>query len=193
MKYFRRIVGERVYLSPINPDDVEILTRWANDLETTVPMGYLGGCSMQNEREVLERLAKSENLFAIVRHDGDKEQMIGNGGLFDIDHVNRRAMLTIRIGDPNARGKGYGSEAVGLMLEHGFGLLNLENIMLTVASYNTRGIKCYEKCGFREMGRRRRAIFVNGEAYDNVYMDITRDDFQKDIRDRLPMYFDKGE
>lgn len=193
MKYFRRIVGERLYLSPINPDDVEILTKWANDLETTVPMGHLGSCSLINEREVLERLAKSEHLFAIVRYDEDSEKMIGNGGLFEIDHVNRRAMLTIRIGDSDARGKGYGSEAIGLMLEHGFGLLNLENIMLTVASYNTRGIECYKKCGFCEIGRRRNAIWVNNEPYDNVYMDIIRSEFKGDIRDRLPMYFDKGE
>ena len=192
MTYFKKLMGERIYLSPLNPDDAEILTAWANDLETTVPLGHVEAISMQREREILQHLAKADHNFSIVRHDLDEDKMIGNGGFFDVDHRDRRAMLTIRIGDPESRGKGYGTEAINLMLEYGFGLLNLENILLTVASYNTRAIRCYEKCGFKIMGRRRNAIWINGEAYDNVYMDIIREDFNKDIRDRLPIYFDKA-
>ena len=73
--------------------------------------------------------------------------------------------------------KGYGSEAITLLLDYAFNALNLNNIMLTVKALNERAIACYRKCGFREFGGRREDNFIAGRRYDTVYMDILSKDF----------------
>ncbi len=62
------------------------------------------------------------------------------------------------------------------MVEYGVFFLNLHNIMLNVFSYNTRAIRAYEKAGFREIGRRRGAVRLGHERFDDVLMDITADE-----------------
>jgi len=180
MKYFKKIIGEKCYLSPINADDVEKYTEWINDMEMTVFMSLVGNIiSLTKEREILEELAKKGCNFAIVEVENDK--LLGNCGLFSFDNINRSAELGIFIGDRDKRNKGYGEEAVKLLLNFGFRILNLHNIILDVYSYNKRGIRCYEKCGFKEIGRRRESKIMGGEFFDIVYMDILSTEFKENI------------
>ena len=184
MKYFRKLVGEKCYLSPINPDDAETYTQWVNDLEVTAYM-YLSHqvLSLSKEREIVEKMAKEGHVFAIV--DKEKDQLIGNCGLDDISSIDRTAELGIFIGDKEYWNKGYGSEATTLLLDFGFSLLNLNNIMLRVFSFNQRGIQCYRKCGFKEIGRRRQARIIGRKQYDVLYMDILSEEFTKSVLDDL--------
>lgn len=76
-----------------------------------------------------------------------------------------------------ARNKGYGTEAIQLILDYGFNYLNLNNIKLDVLSFNERAIACYKKCGFKEYGRRRKSEFINGKYYDRISMDILKEEF----------------
>ena len=78
-------------------------------------------------------------------------------------------------------GRGYGTEATRLILEHGFTALDLNSILLTVMSYNARAIRTYSRAGFREVGRWREAKRVNGHAYDIVYMDCLATDFRASL------------
>ena len=171
MRYFKKIIGENLYLSPINKDDVEIYTEWLNDKEVS---GYLGNysstISLKYEQEFLDKMALSGHNFAIVLLQNDK--IIGNISLFDINHINRNATVGIFIGDSENRSKGYGSEALKLIVNYGFKTLNLHNIMLTVHSDNPRGIACYQKVGFNEFGRRRESNYKDGHYVDQVYMEI---------------------
>ena len=113
--------------------------------------------------------------FAIVKQEND--ELIGNCSLHDLDLINGRATVGIFIGDKENRGKGYGSETLELLLSYGFNHLNLNNIMLTVYSFNEPAIACYKKVGFKEIGRRREAYFKNNERYDEIFMDIIRSEF----------------
>lgn len=63
------------------------------------------------------------------------------------------------------------------MLDYGFNLLNLNNIMIRTYSFNKRAIACYKKAGFKEVGRRRQARIIGKEKYDMVYMDILAEEF----------------
>jgi RimJ/RimL family protein N-acetyltransferase len=177
MKYFKKIVGENVYLSPMNTDDVEIYTKWLNDYDVS---GYLGiyrqMISLRSEEETLARLTSEGQNYAIVLIDGDV--LVGNIGLNEIDHVNRKADIGLFIGEAANRGKGYGAEALRLMLQYGFDTLNLHNIMLIVHSDNERAIACYEKVGFRELGRRRDAKFKDGRYVDDIFMEILDAEFR---------------
>ncbi|MDR3169561.1 MAG: GNAT family N-acetyltransferase [Candidatus Peribacteria bacterium] len=65
------------------------------------------------------------------------------------------------------------------ILDYGFSTLNLHNIMLEVFDFNSKAKKCYEKCGFKEIGRRRQSLFHQGEWHDRIFMDITKHDFNK--------------
>lgn len=176
MKYFKKLVGENIYLSPRNTEDYEKFTEWLNDFETT---DYTGRSSivmtLEAEKKYLEENSFPEAAFLIVVKDNDT--MIGTVALEKINHINRTATLGIFIGDKEYRNKGYGTEAINLILDYGFNYLNLNNIELAVMEFNERAIKCYNKCGFKEYGRRRKCKYINGKYYDSIYMDILASEF----------------
>ena len=180
MKYFKKLVGEHIYLSPMSLEDVEKYTEWMNDFETT---DYTGRSSqmytVENERKWLEGSIedKSNQIFGIVVLENDK--LIGNCGIHKIDSTNRTATLGIFIGDKEERSKGYGTETIKLLLDYGFNYLNLHEIQLDVMSFNKRAIRCYEKAGFKQYGRRRESEYVNGKYYDLISMDILKSEFKE--------------
>lgn len=176
MKYFKKLEGDRIYLSPRNSDDVEKFTEWLNDFQVTDYTGRSANIlTLQGEREYLCN-SKEEHVMVIVTKDEDK--MIGTVGIEKINFVNRTGTLGVFIGDKNYRDKGYGTEAIKLILEYAFQYVNLNNIMLEVMSYNDRAIRCYEKCGFKEFGRRHQSVYMNGKYYDKVYMEVLKENFE---------------
>lgn len=179
-KYFKKLIGERIYLSPRNTEDVEVFTEWLNDFETT---DYIGRSCMlftlEAEKKYLENNADVEATFSII--DMKKDKMIGVVGIENIDHINRKGTLGIFIGDKDYRENGYGTEAIKLVLDFGFNYLNLNNINLNVFEFNKRAIACYKKCGFKEYGRRRQSDFLNGKYYDTIEMDILADEFKEEF------------
>ena len=179
MKYFKKLVGDRIYLSPRNSEDAEIFTEWLNDFETTDYLGRSGIITtLDAEKKYLEENNSPEASFVIVTIDDDK--MIGTISLECINHTNRCATLGVFIGNKNYRGEGYGTEAIKLILEYGFKYLNLKNVKLNLMEFNERALKCYKKCGFKEYGRRRKCKFVNGKYYDSIEMDILAEEFNED-------------
>ena len=177
MKYFKKLVGDRIYLSPRSSEDAEKFTEWLNDFETTDYIGRSGVLvTLEGEKKYLEENSSPESVFVIVTLNNDK--MIGTVGLHDVNYVNRTATLGIFIGDKEYRDKGYGTETIKMILEYGFKYMNLHNIKLDLMGFNTRALKCYEKCGFKEYGRRREAEFLNGKYYDQISMDILAEEFE---------------
>ena len=177
MKYFKKLVGERIYLSPRNVEDIEIFTQWMNDFYIT---DYTGRShqvvSLQDEKEYLES-GGDKTTFAII--DEEKDEIIGTVGLHKIDNINRTATLGIFIGNRDYWSKGYGTEAIQLIIDFGFNYLNLKNIDLAVMEFNQRAVRCYQKCGFKEIGRRRKCKFIDGKYYDSILMDILAEDFKE--------------
>ena len=179
MKYYKKLIGELVYLSPVNIEDALKYTEWLCDEDITKYLGnYTKNINLLGEIEwVKKACSKDEPNFAIINKENDT--LIGNIGLKDIDDINRTAELGIFIGDKNFHSKGYGSEAIKLLLNYGFNYLNLNNITLKVFSFNARAIKAYTKCGFREFGRLEESVYYNGEYYETIYMNILKKDFNK--------------
>ena len=183
MQYFRKIVGDRIYLSPRGASDEEIekFTEWMNDFQVT---DYINKSEQImtaiGEKEWLENNArKNENKnFNII--DLNSNKLIGTIGLEKFNWTSRNAVLGIFIGDKNYRNNGYGTEAIKLLLEFGFKYLNLHSIRLSLLSVNERAHKCYLKCGFKDAGKSREEIFLNGKYYDKLYMDILEGEFEGD-------------
>lgn len=179
MKYFKKLVGDRIYLSPRITEDYEIFTEWMNDFETTDYLGRSGQLqSLSAEKEFLEQHSNQKSSFVIVTLDENK--MIGTVSLKQFNDINRTATLGIFIGDKAYRNNGYGTEAIRLILEYGFKYLNLQNIKLDLMEFNERALKCYQKCGFKEYGRRRKCKYINGKYYDSIAMDILAEEFKGD-------------
>ena len=175
--YFKKLVGKKCYLSPVDPSDSRLFTEWLNDMETLVNLQmYSSVISLENEKLLLNDLSKGHN-YSIV--DLEKDELIGNCGFMEIEHINQTAEIGIFIGNRDNRNKGYGTEALSLLIDYGFKALNLHNIMLRVYEFNKGAVKCYEKVGFKQMGIRREALHRNLKRHDIIYMDILADEFYK--------------
>ena len=179
MPHYNKLAGDLCYLSPCSLEDAEKWAQWETDLSVSLPLGdeaYVP-TSLEKAQETLNDVLKSQaHVFSIV--DQATGDMIGRGMLFGIDHVNRNAMLGILIGEQEYWGRGYGQEATRLLVEYGFGLLNLNSIMLGTFAFNKRARHCYERVGFKEIGRRRQARIIGGKKVDAILMDILADEFE---------------
>lgn len=177
MKYFKKLEGPNLFLGPMMVEDAEVFVKWLNDGEVTDGIGKTKDVTtIENEIEYLQDVTKKgDYCFSIVTKD--KEQLIGTCSLMNINSVNQTAEVGILIGESSCRGKGYGKEALKIILDYGFNTLNLHNIYLGVYSFNEKAINCYKKLGFKEAGRIREAKYHNGKRYDDIKMDILKDEF----------------
>lgn len=93
------MAGKKCYLSPIDSNDAEKFTEWLNDLEILVNLQlYNGIINVENEKTFLNNLSKDHN-YSII--DLEKNELIGNCGFIDIDHLNQTADVGIFIGNKN--------------------------------------------------------------------------------------------
>jgi RimJ/RimL family protein N-acetyltransferase len=100
----------------------------------------------------------------------------GRCTLFHEDPLAQHAEVGIAL-LPEARGKGYGTEALGLLVEFAFVRRNLRRLHLAVLASNTAAIASYRKVGFIEEGRRREHCWVRGGFEDEVIMGLLRSEW----------------
>jgi RimJ/RimL family protein N-acetyltransferase len=166
------IVGQRVGLGPITRDHLAIAVRWLNDFETIRTLGSPPRpMTLESEIDWFEGIRKSETDILFSIHELESMSLIGSAGLHRINWRHRTADFGIIIGESSYRGRGYGTEVTELIVDYAFRRLGLLNIFLQVVSINVAGIRAYERAGFREIGRRRGAWFIDGERHDMVLMD----------------------
>ena len=97
---------------------------------------------------------------------------MGSCAFCQVDGENGSAMYHITIGEKDVWGRGYGTEATRLMLDHAFGTLGLHRIALTVFEFNERAIRAYRNCGFVVEGRARESIWRDGRWWDELAMSV---------------------
>lgn len=176
--HFKKIIGEKVYLSPRSVEDAEKYVEWLNNYEIAKYVDqYTKIITVETEKEYLTKMSSDAYDFAIV--DKKTDQLIGSIGLGHVKDVHRTAELGIFIGNEEYLSRGYGSEAIMLLLDYAFNQLNLNNIMLKAISFNKRALRAYEKCGFKQFGVWKKAHYTEGKYHDLVYMNILKDDFNK--------------
>lgn len=189
-KYYKKIVGDKLYLSPISYDDVEQYTEMVNNTELMVGLGsivYTNIIDVEKEKENLDFFKKQKYQFAVRRIEDD--ELVGNVGFNHIDELHRTAVLGIMLANDKYQNMGYGTEAMNLLLDFGFSFLNLKNISLACFEYNTIAYNLYKKVGFKEVGRIRKSIEFMGKRYDDILMDILPEEFEcKYIKRNLGRY-----
>lgn len=172
------IVGQKVYLRPLEVDDIDNFVTWLNDEEVNKYLIRTMPLNRVREKEFLEGLYKDNHEIILGIALKANDELIGVIGLHKISLPFRNAEMGIIIGDKSRWSKGYGSEAVRLMLKYGFDQLNLHRVYLTVLDFNLRAIRVYEKSGFKMEGTFREHVYRHGKYCDVLIMGILRDEWR---------------
>ena len=175
------ISGKKIRLRALEKSDLPKVWEWLNDEEG---MWFWAEPSYTPSlAEVEQRLAGSQGVashsckqFIIETQEG-----IPIGRIFydHLDTKHQRTEVGIQIGEKEYWGKGYGTDAMIAFLNYLFNELRLHRVYLHLQSYNTRALKCYEKCGFIQEGVLRRHSFARGKYHDDLMMGILRDEFNQ--------------
>ncbi len=102
---------------------------------------------------------------------------IGNVSLQSIDHMNQTAEIAFLFGEKNYWGKGYATDSANLIIEHAFKHLNLNRIYLGCLCKNTAMNKLALRLEFKEEGKRRQALFSEGEFHDVIEYGLLKNEF----------------
>jgi RimJ/RimL family protein N-acetyltransferase len=176
------IYGERIRLRAIERTDLAQFTEWLNDPEVRQGLMINLPFSLAKEETWYENMLKSpqeEHPLGIEIMTDEGWELIGNCGLFDIDWKVRQAEFGIFIGAKPYWNQGYGTEALRLIIRHGFNTLNLNRIFLRVYENNPRAIRSYEKAGLTVEGRKRQAHYDEGQFFDVILMCILRSEWEE--------------
>jgi RimJ/RimL family protein N-acetyltransferase len=173
--------GKLVRLTAEEPETLaKYRVRWQRDSEydRLLDSDPVSMVSQKNIKEWLEKSLEDDKPgrypFSIRTLSDDK--LIGFIGLW-IDLVHADGWVGIGIGEREFRGKGYGTDAMRLALRYAFTELNLQRVSLALHSYNERGLRSYEKAGFRLEGRTRSDQLREGRRTDTLWMGILRDEW----------------
>jgi RimJ/RimL family protein N-acetyltransferase len=174
--------GQLVRLGSEDPQVLaEAFARWGRDSEYSRLLDS-DPAHLWSARKVKEwfdkdpEMTAARGVFFSIRTLVE-DRLIGFIAFEDIAWSNRDTYVAIGIGEQDCRGKGYGSDAMRVMLRYGFEELNLHRVSLTVFAYNPRGIRSYEKCGFKHEGRIREFLLRDGKRWDMLHMGILRTDW----------------
>ena len=182
------IFGERIRFRGIDKEDLSTFIQWANDPEVLQGTGIYLPLSMADEEDWFATMRKKpldEHNLAIEVSETASEggdvgwKLIGSCSFFNLDLRNRSTEFGIMIGEKSYWNKGYGTEAVRLLCQHGFDTLNLNRIYLRVFETNPGAVRVYEKAGFTHEGRQRQAEFRQGRYIDVLVMSILKDEYSR--------------
>ncbi len=180
------LTGQKVRLRPLQERDLIPLVDAYHDLDLQLttdgdapPMSDIQVRAFWND--IMTDPGADLRYFAIETLD-DSAQMVGACSLQHIDLRNRHAELSIFMMARDVRGKGYGTEAVRLLLRYGFDVLRLDKVYLGVYDFNEGGIRAYEKNGFRYEGRHRQMLHYDNRAWDEWFMGILRAEWEASLQ-----------
>jgi RimJ/RimL family protein N-acetyltransferase len=174
------IEGKKIRIRAIEKTDMDEIMKWINDREVMDNLLMRYPVSRYQEEKWIETAlggdSQRNKVFALETKDG---VYLGGIGLHRIDWENRNAEVGIVIGKKEYWGKGHGTDAMLAILEFAFNQMNLHRIYLRVFEYNLRGVKSYEKCGFKQEGLLRQDRYCNGRYHGTIMMGILKDEFNR--------------
>lgn len=181
--YFHRILvvsmfeGEKVRLVILEDHHIENIMDGFNDPNLR---RFLGGAIPLSRRQEVEWIEsqhqqmKNRRGFVFVVEKIADSSFIGTVGVSGIDWVSRDAGVGIALYKPENWGKGYGTEAMQLLIDFCWTHLNLRRLELSVHAFNERAQKSYANLGFKKFGTAHKKFYVDGNYYDTFYMELFR-------------------
>ena len=180
-----QIFGERIRLRAAEQEETKLFITWVNDPEVNENLTLIYPLSQFEEDRWYEKmmsLPQAEHPFVIDIKDESQPggyRPIGTCQFHNLDWRCRSAEVGIMIGEKAFWNQGYGTETMKLLLKHGFEALNLHRIWLRVYAKNARGIRAYEKAGYKYEGKFREAHYQHGQYYDTHFMSVLRHEWNE--------------
>jgi RimJ/RimL family protein N-acetyltransferase len=175
------IYGKRIRFRHAERSDLPTFVRWLNDPEVSKNLSIYLPISLISEEKWFEDMIarhQDEQAFCIEIQEGEKWTIIGNCSFMDIERRIRSAEVGIFIGEKDYWNKGYGTEAMQLLLKLGFETLNLNRISLRVFETNPHAIHVYKKIGFVHEGTLREAMYMDNQYIDVHIMSVLRSEWK---------------
>lgn len=174
--------GKKVYLDRVKKADIPTLAAWWNDTAYQATLRRDG--IFMIVPETLEEWNFGETNvhnrdffgFAIRRIEDDR--LIGSSGIMQIRWQARSCEIFIGIGNAEMRGKGYGSDALRVMVNYAFCEMNMHRVGLVVSAFNPQAIQTYEHVGFKHEGAMRDYVYRDGQYHDLLNMSILENEWQ---------------
>jgi len=176
--------GEKVYLRPIEPDDLSLFYKWANDPETRGLTGEIRSSSYATAQEFYEKVQKETDRVWLAVVLRETHQVIGETGLLRMFPAWRTTDWSLIIGEKTARGKGYGTEAAWLMLNYAFGYQNFHRVAIGVVGFNTGALQFYERLGFKREGIQQDGYYYDHRYHDFVMMRLLEQEFREKWKEK---------
>lgn len=177
-----RLSGELVHLAARDPDMLaEKFALWNQDsgwdrfLDSDPPRLHSVKKWKEWQEKDLERQSQDDAFFAICTKAEDA--LIGFIALFNLYKYHGDSLVAIALGEREYWSRGYGTDAMRVMLRYAFMELNLRRVGLIVFEYNPRAIRSYEKAGFVHEGRVRGMMLRDGRRWSYLYMGILREEW----------------
>lgn len=172
------IEGKKIYLRPYEPGDVEVLYPALYLSETRRLTGTKQIFSKAGAAAFIEKMAGDNSRVDLLICVQETNQAVGEVVLNNIDYANRGANIRIGLFREEDFSRGYGTEALVLMLGHAFGMLNLHRVELGVYDFNPRALHVYEKIGFKQEGLIRDQLYYDHAFHNLIMMSILEDEYR---------------
>ena len=172
------MANKQVKLTELHRDDSSLLLKWINDRAQVLFNAPYTPVHENQHDAWFESILKRDDVVIFGIRLIKTNKLIGTCQLHSIDPISRSAELQIRLGAVEERSKGYGTEALRLLVRFGFNDLHLHRIYLHVFSSNLLAIRVYEKAGFAREGLLRQAAYLDGHYEDIVLMGLLCDEFK---------------
>ena len=171
--------GKLVRLAPMELEaDSKLMAGWARNSEYSRLLDS-DPAMLWAPKQMEEWFSKGEEeIVHFMIHTLADDRTIGMIDLSGFNWIAGHCWVGIGLGEPEFWGKGYGSDAMNVILRFGFRQLNLNRVNLNVFEYNPRAIRSYEKVGFQVEGREQQWIAREGKRWDIIYMGILRREWE---------------
>jgi RimJ/RimL family protein N-acetyltransferase len=158
------------------------LQKWSNDPELRALIGEVTPSPQSEIEAYIEKLHSSPDQVWFMVEVKETGQVIGETGLLRMFPPWRTTDLSIILGESTARGHGYGTEAITLLLDYAFGDLNFHRVSIGVVGFNEKALQFYEKIGFKREGIQRDGYYHHYQYSDFVMLSILENEFHSDSK-----------
>ena len=184
--------GQLVYLAAINPEqDAQIESRWTLDPDYQRMLGAdlvrpLSPAQVKKKYTEIEKEMdeKGNQFYFTIRRlalEGieDPSPLLGFARLDWVEWSHGVGSLSLGIGDPAERKKGFGADALKLLLRYAFRELNLFRISANVPAYNLAALRLFEKAAFKKEACQRQVYHLAGKRWDGLYLGLLREEWEQ--------------
>lgn len=180
--------GKLICLTPLDPErEAEVVSQWTHDAEymRSISAAVARPLSAEQVKKEFEKIEKSmgedKNQIYFSLRSKEDERLLGFARIYNVVWTSGIGMVQLGIGHPQDRRRGFGSEALGLLMRYAFGELNLVRLTALVPEYNQPARSFFEKAGFTLEVRRRQALHRDYRRWDMLHYGLLSEEWRSGL------------